>query len=161
MKAVFLILIIAGGLYYFLKPDLLPELLESGEYAQVNDQSGIQDRGTVGGAGFDINELSSYGQVTVVDFYVSWCSACKRLSSDYKKFLKARPDVAIRRVKMKDKWNEQWAMQKYGLDIKTTPHVLIFDAEGRLIVQDAGGDKSGLKLLYKWMSEEVVRANKV
>lgn len=161
MKIIFIILIIGGGLYYFLKPDLLPDLLESADYAQVNSQSGIQDRSTVGGSGFNINELSSYGQITVVDFYVSWCSACKKLSADYTKFLKARPDVAIRRVKMKDKWDEAWAMQNYGLDIKTTPHILIFDSEGRLIVQDEGGDKRGLKLLYKWMSEEVVRANKV
>ena len=159
MKKILMILIAAGAAYYLLKPDLLPALLESADSSQVDSQSGIKDRSTVGGAGFDVNELSAYGQVTVVDFNVSWCSACKRLAKDYQKFLKARPDVAIRSVKMKDKWNEKWALERYSLDIKTTPHILIFDAQGRLITQDIGSDKAGLKLLYKWMSEEVNRAN--
>jgi len=155
MKNILILLVIAGAAYSYLKIDALASLLESADVAQVSDQSGIKTLKTSGGSNFDVQDLAVYGQVTVVDFYVSWCSACKKLAADYKRFTKARPDVVIRHVKMKDKWNERWAKAQYGLDIKTTPHVLIFDAEGRLLTQDQGNDKQGLKLLYKWMDAEV------
>jgi len=155
MKNIFILIIIIGAVYSYYKTDVVASLLASADAAEVTNQSGIKTLNTKGGADFDVQDLAVYGQVTVVDFYVSWCSACKKLTADYKRFTKARPDVAIRHVKMKDKWNVRWAKEQYGLDIKTTPHVLIFDAESVLLTQDQGNDKQGLKLLYKWMDAEV------
>ncbi len=156
MKYIFIIAIIAGGIYSFMKsPSLMDILQTSAETSVIDNNSGINVLNSVGGPGFDARSLSKTGKITIVEFYVSWCPACKKLERDYQRFLKARPDVAIRRVKMKDKWNIPWAKQQYGLDITGTPHVLIYDQQGELLIQDNDKDRSGYKLLYKWMDAEV------
>lgn len=156
MKILLVLAVIAGGVYAFLKPpSTLDVLADSAESLAVDSSSGIKTLNNVGGASFNVESLAETGKITVVEFYVSWCPACKKLGGDYQRFLKARPDVAIRRVKMKDKWSVSWAKQQYDLDITGTPHVLIFDQQGNLLVQDMGKDKNGLKLLYKWMDTEV------
>ena len=156
MRKIIVLLIIAGAVYSLLKPANTADILLASEnIAKVTNQSGIKIVESYGGMAFDVNELAVPGQVTVVDFYVSWCRGCRKLSADYKTFINVRPDVAIRRVKMKDKWNTLWAKKQYGLDIATTPHVLIFDSEGKVLVQDLGNNKQGLKMLYEWMNKEV------
>lgn len=158
MKNILIILVIVVLIYKFNKPDVIPMLMNTAHSAQVNSSSGIQDKSSVGGPGFNVSELSVYGQVTVVDFYVSKCPACKQLTKNHQRLLKVRPDLAIRRVRMKDKWTSQWAQERYDLDIKSTPHVIIFDAQGEVIIQDDGNYKGGYKYLFKWLNEELNRA---
>ena len=155
MKKILFIIFIAAAIYSYKKADVLDGLMASEEGAQLTDQSGIKTLKSEGGSGFNVNELAVPGQMTVVAFTVSWCPACKQLSSNFKRFTKARPDVVIREVKMKDKWNVAWAKQQFGLDITSTPHVLIFAADGELLEQDEGKGRSGSKLLFKWMDAEV------
>ena len=156
MKYVLILLIAAGGVYSYIKPtEPLDILLDSADAAQSTSQSGVKVLKSVGRRGFDVQTLAVPGKVTVVEFYVSWCSACKKLNQNYQRFVKARPDVAIRRVKMLDKWDPSWAKQKYGLDITGTPHVLIFDDKGSILSQDAGNQRTAYRLLYKWMNAEL------
>jgi len=81
MKNIFILIIIIGAVYSYYKTDVLASLLESADAAEVTNQSGIKNLNTKGGMGFDVRDLAVYGQVTVVDFYVSWCSACKKLTT--------------------------------------------------------------------------------
>jgi thiol-disulfide isomerase/thioredoxin len=156
MKYILILLIIAGGVYNYIKPaEPMDVLLASADSAQSSSQSGIKVLRSVGGRGFDVKTLAEPGKVTVVDFYVSWCPTCKKLNQKYQRFVKARPDVAIRRVKMIDKWSVAWAKQKYGLDITGTPHILIFDDKGNALSQDVGNEKPASQLLYKWMNAEL------
>ena len=155
MKKILLILFIAAAVYSYINAGVMDSLLASGDTAQVTADSGIKTLKSVGGFGFNVNELAVPGQVTVVAFTVSWCPACRTLSSNFKRFNKVRPDVVIREVMMKDKWNVAWAKKEFGLDIKSTPHVLVFGADGKMLAQDEGADRSGFKLLFKWMDTEV------
>lgn len=155
MKKILLIVFIGAAVYSYLNAGVMKSLLASADTAQVTSDSGIKTLRSVGGFGFDVNDLVVPGQVTVVAFTVSWCPACRTLSSNFKRFNKVRPDVVIREVRMKDKWNIPWAKKQFGLDIASTPHVLVFDANGQLLAQDNGSDRSGYKLLFKWMNTEV------
>jgi len=156
MKYILILLIIAGGVYNYIKPaEPMDVLLASADSAQSSSQSGVKVLRSVGGQGFDVKTLAVPGKVTVVDFYVSWCPTCKKLNQKYQRFVKARPDVAIRRVKMIDKWNVAWAKQKFGLDITGTPHILIFDDKGNALSQDVGNERPAYQLLYKWMNAEL------
>lgn len=155
MKKILIVLFIAGAVYSYMKTDVMATLLASADMAQVTSDSGIKTLKSVGGVGFNVNELAVPGQVTVVAFTVSWCPACKTLSSNFKRFNKVRPDVVIREVMMKDKWNIPWAKEQFGLNITGTPHVLVYGADGKLLTQDDGKDRSGFKLLFKWMDTEV------
>ena len=148
MKYIFILLIIAGGVYTYIKPtDPVDVLLASADSVQSSSQSGIKILKSVGGQGFDVKTLAVPGKVTVVDFYVSWCPTCKKLNQHFQRFVKVRPDVAIRRVKMIDKWNTSWAKRKYGLDITGTPHILIFDDKGNVLSQDLEKKKTGLSIV--------------
>ena len=99
----------------------------------------------------NLYSLQNYMLYTVVELYTESCSACTRLKKNYDRFLPLRPDVAIRRVKLPDNWNVRDASEKYSVDIRSTPHILIFDKYGSLMVEDKGTDKSGYITLQKWI----------
>lgn len=156
MKNIFIVLIIAGAVYSFYKPvDAMDVLLDSAKSSKISSLSGIEILKSQGGSGFDVNKLAVPGQVTVVEFYAAWCPTCKKLNKIYQRFVKVRPDVAIRRVKMKDKWNAAWAKKQFSLDITGTPHVLVFDEKGNVITQDVGNNKQAYHMLYQWMNDEL------
>ncbi len=156
MKNLLILLVIAGALYSFFKPaDTITTLQNSTSSAQPTAASGIKIIKTNGGPNFDVNRLAEPGLVTVVEFYTTWCPTCKQLNQVYQRFIKVRPDVAIRRVQMKDKWHTAWAKKQYSLDITGTPHVLIFDQQGNVLTQDDGGDKQAYHELWQWMQDEL------
>lgn len=156
MKYLLIGAVIAGAAWHFLKPEsTIDILIQSAETSVVDSGSGIKKLSSVGGNGFSTASLAEPGKITIVEYYVSWCSPCKMLDANFRRFQKARPDVAIRQIKMKDKWNIPWAKQQYNLDIRGTPHILIYDQQGNLLVEDDGNSKAGLDMLYKWMNMEV------
>ena len=53
--------------------------------------------------GYDISELSTYGQVTLVYLKVSWCLRFKKPIKDYNRCSRVRSDIAVGRDTMKDK----------------------------------------------------------
>lgn len=156
MKNLFILKMVVGGVYTYLKPlDTAGELMGSYGSLNVTQESGVKVLKSQGGPGFDVNEYAVPGQVTVVVFYVSWCSACKRLDGAFNRFLKVHPDVAVRKIEMKDKWNVPWAKKQFGLVITGTPHLVIFDADGSVLAQDDGRNKKALRYVYKWMDAEL------
>ena len=153
------ILSLAGGVDYFLKPvEPIDVLLDSVNTVQADDQSGMQVTRSAGGSGFDITTLAVPGKITVVDFYVDWCSTCKKLKRHYQQLIEVRPDVAIRRVKMKENWDQKWAKREFGLDIRGTPHVIIFAQDGSILAADGDSQRQGYELLYQWMRSEIIKS---
>lgn len=161
MKNIWILLVVLGGLNWYLtqtSDTSIPN--KKFKQSQVTEQSGLQILDSLGGPGFDIHDYVSPGQATVVEFYVSWCPGCKALNSNYTQFMRLRPDVAIRRIKMIDKWGHSWAKKQYGLDIHSTPHIIIFNPEGQIAIQDKGKNKEAYNYLYKWMNSEAQEARK-
>ena len=97
------------------------------------------------------------GHITVVTYTSDLCSACRKLKRHLKSLLIMRPDVAVRRVNLGALWNRLECRKRYGVDIRSVPHVVIFDAEGNVLARDDGQNKGGLELLYTWMNAELVR----
>ncbi len=155
MKNLIILLVVAGALFSFFKPADPKSVLQESSSLQVTSASGIKIIKTNGGPNFDVNRLAEPGLITVVEFYTTWCPTCKKLNQAYQRFIKVRPDVAIRRVQMKDKWHTPWAKKQYGLDITGTPHVLVFDQQGSVLTQDDGGDKQAYHELWRWMQDEL------
>ena len=91
------------------------------------------------------------GRVNVFVFSGRWCPACRRLERNIKRFAGTRPDVAFKFLETNDRWHAQY-------NIRTVPHVIMFDADGKQIVADSGNDKSAYQALYRWMGEETERA---
>ena len=117
---------------------------------EKNYQSGLKVVETA-----DAYSLAEYGMFTVVEFYTEVCSACKEFKRYYDMFLPLRPDVAVRRIKLPNNWTIETASAKYNLDIRATPHILIFDKTGTLMAEDEGMGRDASKLLFKWMAETV------
>lgn len=105
--------------------------------------------------GADVTECRQRGRVTVFVFGVDHSSACGKLQRLIGQFVQIRPDVAFRFVDVTDlmglegEWRE-----RLGADVRTVPHVMIYDADRRLIAADEKDDKDGLKLLYTWIAKE-------
>lgn len=153
MKYLLIIMLILGGVYHFvMAPDPVDGLMRR---FTVTEDAGIKVLTQQGGADFNVYNLAVPGRITIVEFYTESCPGCQKLERQYVRFLKVRPDVAIRRVQMPDDWQPEWAKRKFGLTIASTPHVLIFNANGKPVARDDGNDKAGFTLLYAWMNAEL------
>jgi len=97
------------------------------------------------------DQVAEYGMYTVVEFYTDRCSACRYLKGYYDQFLPLRPDVSVRRIELPANWNSATASAQYNLDIQSTPHVLIYDQYGQLLVEDEGDNKDAYEVLWKWI----------
>ncbi len=99
------------------------------------------------------------GHLTAVIYTSDLCSACRKLERHLGSLLIMRPDVVVRRVDLGKQWNRLECKRAYGVDIRSVPHVVLFDAEGTVLARDDGHDKAGLELLYKWMNAELLRTH--
>ena len=96
------------------------------------------------------------GQPTVIELYTDSCSGCRLLDGHLKTFLKLRPDVVVKQIRLDDYWNSEEMLDNYNINIAKTPHIIIYDAAGNLIAKDEGReDDSGFDFLYKWMNKEI------
>jgi hypothetical protein len=67
-------------------------------------------------------------------------------------FLPLRPDVAVRRIQLPNDWVIEKVSAEYNLNIRATPHILIFDKKGKLIIEDDGTSRDASSLLSEWMT---------
>ena len=140
------LVVIAAIVYYTaFKDDHLDMLMQDVSYTK-SVQSGLRDVQTS-----DLHSLAEFGMFTVVELYTDSCPACRRLKKIYDRFLPLRPDVSVRRVNIQSNWKVKEASEKYSVNIRATPHVLIFDKNGRLMTEDEGKDKTAYMTLQKWM----------
>ena len=153
IKLIVIIAIVSGGLYYAFKPPGNMDVLMTS--MEVMPEAGIRRIAVSPGSVFDADELAEPGSLTIVEFYTDSCPGCRSLHQHYKRFLALRPDVAVRQVRMPDKWSVNWAMRMYGLEIGSTPHIHIYDSQGQALAMDVGRKKEGFDLLYEWMNAEL------
>lgn len=150
MKKILFAGIAATVIYFgFIQDKTLDILLKNIDYTS-NNQSGLQVVKTN-----DINSLPVYGMFTVVELYTTACSACTLLKAKYDKFLPLRPDVAVRRIQLSNRWSSEAVKNTYNLNAAGTPHILIFDKSGMLLQEDDGKDKSAYVTLQKWIHQTI------
>ncbi|MCY2924309.1 MAG: hypothetical protein NT031_02540 [Planctomycetota bacterium] len=103
----------------------------------------------------DITQCRRKGQITAFVFTVDHSSACVKLERLIGQFAQIRPDVAFRFIDVTDLLGAQGDWREYvGADVRTVPHVMLYDADRCLIAADEKDDKDGLKLLYQWIAKE-------
>lgn len=95
------------------------------------------------------------GSYTILYFHSNSCPACRTLVKDLKRFLKVRPDVAVRKFDLGDNWTVDSAYNTYSLKIPMVPFIYIYDPDGSLISKDSENDREGYNLLYKWIRAEL------
>jgi hypothetical protein len=120
------------------------------------DMAGIQDV-EVDGV-FAAEDYVAPGLPTIIEFYSDSCIGCRQLHQNYKKFLPLRPDVAVRRIQLPDRWDPQELWQQYHIRIFAIPHIIVYGPNGELIAADDGDHKDGFDFLYRWMDSEVRKA---
>ena len=104
--------------------------------------------------GSDLDRQCEEGRTTVFVVSQSTCSNCRTLEGHLKQFLVLRPDVAIRFIRLGDQWKQD-RLAGMDINVRSVPHVLIYDGEGDLVAADDGLDKAGLNLLWRWISTEI------
>ncbi len=95
------------------------------------------------------------GQPTIFDFYTDNCKGCKILDGHLNNFLAIRDDVIVRKIRLDTYWQPDDILENHKIDIGSTPHIIIYNPEGKLVAEDKGQDKSGFDFLYAWMNDEI------
>jgi len=104
--------------------------------------------------GPSVERFCEPGRITVFAFVSDSCPGCRKIRGHVQDHARQRPDVAIRLIDVGYRWRSDDCRARYGVNIYSVPHVLIYDAEGNLLAADDGRDKDGLELLYDWMNAE-------
>ena len=106
------------------------------------------------------------GAYTIIEVYTNHCDRCKVLEAKFPTLLRKRGDIVIKRVRefsgrisfdsqqAQEKWsNHQDSMMDF-YQVKSTPHIKIYDGNGNSLTKDQGSKKSGTGLLT-----EILKAN--
>ena len=149
-------IVVAVALYFISTYESeVDALVNSGH--SVLDGSGIRDV-DVDSVRYDYRSQVVKGTYTVLYFYSDSCPTCRRVDADLKRFIKTRPDVAVRKFDLGYYWSSAKAYETYGLRIKTTPFIHVYDEDGRLVAEDVDPGREGQKFLYNWMNAEYRKA---
>jgi thiol-disulfide isomerase/thioredoxin len=93
------------------------------------------------GTPVDITKHLALGNVTVVDFYADWCGPCRQLSPSLEQMARNDPEIALRKV---DIVNWKTAVVKQ-YNIRSIPHVNVYNRGGRLVGTVVGADVQEVK----------------
>lgn len=93
------------------------------------------------GAPVDITKHLALGNVTVVDFYADWCGPCRQLSPSLEQMARTDPKIALRKI---DIVNWKTAVVKQ-YNIRSIPHVNVYNRSGRLVGTVVGPDVQEVK----------------
>ena len=146
-------LLFGGAYYYWKRPSKLDYLMKS-KGPVVPGKSGLaivvipDDELPI----FS-DRLAILGVVTVLYFRDPNCSATASTDRDLAEFLKYRPDVAVRQIPMEPSPHGGYlkAIHDYRLNIWTSPFIVLFDKQGKILASDDKLESAADDLLYSWM----------
>ena len=122
LTAVLLLAAGVGAYHYATKVDPLDRLLAVPESASAasDRRGGIVEADPLP----PLADAVEPDHHTVFIFYSTQCPACVQLLSQLGPFVRLRPDVAVRRVNLGPQWSSEDAQVKYGINIRSVPHVM-------------------------------------
>ncbi len=103
------------------------------------------------------DRLAEPGVITVVYFHDDTCPGCLQLDGNLDDFLRVRPDVAVRKIRISSDTFEKTS-KDYQWNIYATPCILLYGKNGKLIAADRGSKGAGQDLLEDWIGKELEKA---
>lgn len=157
MKHVLVFILIALGIYYLAirKTDLDALMVPVANYteAQVGNRFVEMEPERLP---IQPWQLAEPGVNTVVYFHDEKCPSCRVLDGNLADFLRARPDVSVRKVRVgPEEKDYAKANVDYQWRIFMSPCILIFNKDGKLVAADDRTETTGQKLLYQWINAEL------
>jgi thiol-disulfide isomerase/thioredoxin len=95
--------------------------------------------------GEDVPELTAHlvpGKVTVFDFFAHWCGPCKDVDLFLHEQLRARPDLAVRKINIMS-WESDVA-RRYLSGVEALPFAIVFGKHGEKVAEVRGLDLAAL-----------------
>jgi len=98
------------------------------------------------------------GRATVFLFVRENDPACQTVLNTVRDLCRLRPDVAVRLILFDGGWDVRRYLARNSISLRSVPHVLIYDWDGKLVAADRGQVKNGTTLLLAWAAAERRRA---
>jgi thiol-disulfide isomerase/thioredoxin len=111
-------------------------------WAKVPEGADVREANKEGEDVPDLAALAVPGKVTVVDFGALWCQPCRTVDAHMLELVKARRDVAYRKLDVGD-WDTPLA-KRHLQGVSALPYVVVFDKRGAKVDAVTGLDLARL-----------------
>ncbi len=102
----------------------------------------VRDLAT-GGESFDLRGALVPGNVTVVDFWATWCHPCEHIDADLRVLASKHADLSVRRVEIVD--DASPAAREHLAVPVTLPVVWVFDRKGKRVANLVGTSENAVR----------------
>jgi len=141
---ILLVCVAAGWHKMTARPEPVEELLSKPDSVPAGSRGGVLQ---FPNPPADPSDIRQPGRINVITYYSDSCPGSRQLGAYIGHLSRMRPDAAFQMVNVSSR-------RDCGIELTSTPHVMIYATDGALLAADSGDSKEGVELLCDWLNRQ-------